>query len=61
MTDQFTSLSPRALKEIIEKLDEGLAQFERRPTPLPAAELKIQRMMRELRARLAERLAILSE
>ena len=57
MTDQFTSLSPRALKEIIEKLDEGLAHFEQRKTRLPAAEIKIQKMMKELRARLAERLA----
>lgn len=55
MTDQFTSLSSAAIREIIAKLDVGLRQFEQRPV-LSDSEANIRKMMTNLRDALAEKL-----
>lgn len=56
MTDQYTSLSPAALKDIIAHLDGSLATFSRHSHPLSESELQIKRMLVALRARLADKL-----
>lgn len=56
MTDQFTSLSPAALKDIIAHIDRSLAVFARHPNQLSAPELQIKRMLEALRLRLADQL-----
>lgn len=55
MTDQFTSLSPAAIREIIAKLDDGLRHFQKRPV-LSDSEAKIQKMMKTLRDALEKKL-----
>lgn len=57
MTDQFTSLTPAALREIIDKLDLSLAVFAQHQGPLGVAEQNVRQMLTELRTRLADRLA----
>ena len=57
MTDQYTSLRPAALKDIIAHIDESLAVFSRHSHPLSESEVQIKRMLGALRARLAEKLA----
>jgi hypothetical protein len=56
MTDQFTSLSPAALRDIIAKIDESLAVFERHSGRLHATEFQAKNMLLALRARMMERL-----
>lgn len=56
MTDQFTSLSPTALRDIIAKIDESLAIFERHSGRLHAAEFQAKNMLLALRSRMLERL-----
>jgi hypothetical protein len=56
MTDQFTALSPVALRDIIAKIDESLAIFELHTDRLHATELQTKSMLVVLRARLVERL-----
>lgn len=55
MTDQFTSLTPAAVREIIAKLEDGLGQFEKHHV-LSDSEAKIQKMMKNLRDALREKL-----
>jgi hypothetical protein len=56
MTDQFTSLSSAAIREIIAKLDAGLRPLNERKV-LSDSEAKIKKMMTELRETLIEKLA----
>lgn len=56
MTDQFTSLSPAALRDIIAKIDESLAIFAQQSDRLHATELQAKSMLMALRARMVERL-----
>ncbi|MDB6113580.1 MAG: hypothetical protein JWQ62_525 [Lacunisphaera sp.] len=56
MTDQFTSLSPAALKDIVAHIDRSLSVFARHPNPLSAPELQIKKMLEVLRTRLADKL-----
>ena len=56
MTDQYTFLSPAALRDIIANLDQSLAVFDRYPGRLPANELQVKKMLIALRARLIEQL-----
>lgn len=56
MTDQFTSLNPAALRDIVGHLDESLAVLARQPERLSAADLQIKKMLIALRARLVEKL-----
>jgi hypothetical protein len=57
MTDQFTSLSPAALRDIIANIDESLAVFGRHAGRLHATEFQAKNMLLALRARMVERLA----
>jgi hypothetical protein len=56
MTDQYTSLSPAALKDIITHIDQSLAILARHLDGLSATELQIKKMLMALRARLVDRL-----
>jgi hypothetical protein len=56
MTDQYTSLSPAALRDIITNIDETLAVFARHPDRLRATELKVKVMLIALRAQVVEQL-----
>ena len=56
MTDQYTSLSPAALRDIIANIDETLAVFDRHPDRLRASELKVKVMLIALRAQVLEQL-----
>ncbi len=57
MTDHITSLTPAAMREIIGKLDEGLALFEQQKGRLSASESKVQQMMVDVRNQLSDQLA----
>ena len=56
MTDQFTSLSPAALKDIVAHLDDSLEVFTRQSGELTAADVQIKKMLIALRAKLIEKL-----
>ena len=56
MTDQFTSLSPAALKDIVAHLDDSLEVFARQSGELTAADAQIKKMLIALRAKLIEKL-----
>ncbi len=56
MTDQFTSLSPAAMRDILAKIDESLAIFERHSGRLHASEFHAKSMLLALRAQMMERL-----
>jgi hypothetical protein len=57
MTDQSTSLSPAALRDIIANIDRSLAVFARDPERLHASERQTQQMLISLRERIANQLA----
>ena len=56
MTDQYTSLSLTALKEIISGVDQTLAIFDRQRKPLAASEENVRTMLRKLRRQLKDQL-----
>ena len=56
MTDQFTSLTPTAIKEIIVHLDESIAVFDKYKGRMTASELQVKSMLTALRRQLAEQL-----
>lgn len=56
MTDQFTSLSPTALRDILAHIDSTLAIFALYPDRLHATELQAKSMLVKLRAQIVERL-----
>jgi len=56
MTDQFTSLSPAAMRDIIAKIDESLAVFEQHTGRLHTSEFQAKTMLIALRTRMIERL-----
>jgi hypothetical protein len=56
MTDQFTSLSPAAMRDIIAKIDESLAIFARHAGHLHASEEQAKNLLLALRKRMLERL-----
>lgn len=57
MTDQFTSLSPAAIKDIIAHLDESLAVFDKYKGRMTASEIQVKSMLAALRRQLLEQLA----
>jgi hypothetical protein len=56
MTDQYTSLSPAALKDIITHIDQSLAILARHRDRLNATESQIKKMLMALRAKLVDKL-----
>ncbi len=57
MTDQFTSLTPAAIKEIITHIDESIAVFEKYKGRISAPELQVKSMLMAMRRQLIEQLA----
>jgi hypothetical protein len=56
MTDQFTSLTPAAIKEIITHIDESIAVFEKYKGRISAPELQVKSMLMAMRRQLIEQL-----
>ena len=56
MTDQFTSLTRAAIKEIITHIDESIAVFEKYKGRISAAELQVKSMLMATRRQLIEQL-----
>jgi len=56
MTDQSTSLSPAALRDIIANLDKSLEIFARDPDRLHVSELQTRKMLLALRERIVTQL-----
>jgi hypothetical protein len=56
MTDQFNSLTPTAIREIIEHLDESIAVFAKYKGRMTASELQVKSMLSALRRQLLEQL-----
>jgi hypothetical protein len=56
MTDQFTSLTPSAIREILAHIDESLAVFEKNKGRISITDLRIKSMLTTLRAQLNEQL-----
>jgi hypothetical protein len=56
MTDQSTSLSPAALRDIIANIDKSLEVFARNPERLHASEVQTRQMLLSLRERIATQL-----
>ena len=56
MTDQFTSLTPTAIKEIIGHIDESVAVFEKYKGRMSAPELQVKSMLMAMRRQLIEQL-----
>ncbi len=54
MTDHFTSLSLRALKEIVAHLDESISLIDRHKGRMTASEIHIKSMLSALRGQLLE-------
>lgn len=54
MTDQFTSLTPAAMRDIIAQIDKSLAIFERHQGSLNVAELQAKNMLAALRERMVD-------
>ncbi len=61
MTDQFASLSPTAIKDIIVHLDESIAVFEKYKGRLTASEIQVKSMLAALRRQLLEQLNTLEK
>jgi hypothetical protein len=57
MTDQFTSLTPAAIKEIITHIDESVAVFDKYKGRLSAPELQVKSMLMAMRRQLLEQLS----
>lgn len=56
MTDQFTSLTPAAIKEIVDHIDESVAVFAKYKGRLSAPELQVKSMLMAMRRQLLEQL-----
>ena len=56
MTDQFTSLTPAAIKEIISHIDQSVAVFEKYKGRISAPELQVKSMLMAMRRQLIEQL-----
>jgi hypothetical protein len=56
MTDQFNSLTPAAIKEIIEHIEESIAVFAKYKGRMTASELQVKSMLSALRRQLLEQL-----
>lgn len=56
MTDQFTSLTPSAIREIIAHIDESLAVFNKNKGRISVTDLRIKSMLTTLRSQLLEQL-----
>lgn len=57
MTDQFTSLTPAAIKEIITHIDESVAVFDKYRGRLSVPELQVKSMLMAMRRQLIEQLS----
>lgn len=57
MTDQFTSLTPTAIKEIITHIDESIGVFEKYKGRMSAPELQVKSMLMAMRRQMIEQLA----
>jgi hypothetical protein len=56
MTDQFTSLTPAAIVEIIAHIDESIAVFDKYKGRMTGTEVKVKSMLVTLRAQLTDQL-----
>lgn len=56
MTDQFTSLTTAAIKEIISHIDKSLAVFEKYRGRMSVPELQVKSMLTALRKQMVEQL-----
>jgi hypothetical protein len=56
MTDQFTALTPSAMRQIIENLDDSLLVLERYKGRMTASQLQLKSMLGAIRRQLAEEL-----
>lgn len=56
MTDQFTSLTSTAIKEIITHIDQSIAVFEKYKGRISAPELQVKSMLMAMRRQLVEQL-----
>ncbi|HYC71970.1 MAG TPA: hypothetical protein VEB66_12230 [Opitutaceae bacterium] len=56
MTDQFTSLSSAAIKEILSHIDNSLSAFEKYKGRMSVPELQVKSMLTALRKQMAEQL-----
>jgi hypothetical protein len=56
MTDQFTSLTPTAIREIISHIDESVAVFEKYKGRMSAPELQVKSMLMAMKRQLIEQL-----
>jgi hypothetical protein len=56
MTDQFTSLTPAAIKDIIVHLEESIAVFDKYKGRMTASEIQVKSMLSALRRQLLEQL-----
>lgn len=56
MTDQFTSLTPAAITEIIKHIDESIAVFDKYKGRMTGTEIKVKSMLLTLRSQLADQL-----
>lgn len=56
MTDQFTSLTPAAIKEIITHIDESVAVFAKYKGRMTASEIQVKSMLMALKRQLLEQL-----
>jgi len=57
MTDQFTSLTPAAIREIIAHIDDSVAVFEKYKGRMTGTEVKVKSMLLTLRSQLVEQLS----
>jgi hypothetical protein len=57
MTDQFTSLTPTAIKEIIVHIDESIAVFDKYKGRMTGTEIKVKSMLLTLRSQLLDQLS----
>ena len=56
MTDQFTSLTPLAIREIVTHIDESIAVFDKYKGRMTASELQVKSMLTALRSQLLDQL-----
>jgi hypothetical protein len=56
MTDQFTSLTPAAIRDIVVHLDESIAVFDKYKGRMTASEIQVKSMLAALRRQLLEQL-----
>lgn len=56
MTDQFTSLTPTAIREIVAHIDESIAVFDKYKGRMTASELQVKSMLTALRSQLQDQL-----